>query len=324
MRKAMNAFLQYLTTEKKYSSHTIDAYRRDVDQFVIYLSEISESQDLISPGQITQEDVRQYLGSLVRYGLSKRSVARKQASLRSFFSFLLKGEEISVNPTSALSSPKMDKSLPVFLREEEIRSALNMINMDSPIALRDRSILELFYGTGMRLSELAELDITDLDLNAGTVRVFGKGAKERVLPVGRHLGEVLRQFLRVRNKFHPNKETQALFLNRKGNRLSTRGIQLRVHKWLEMFSEKKKLSPHVLRHTFATHLLDRGADLEAVKDLLGHTSLSTTQIYTHLSMDRLRKVYRQAHPRAEHILEDIQSLDDSIKSKDKRQMTNKN
>ncbi len=299
MREAIQAFLRYLEKEKRYSAHTVQAYGTDLEQFIDFLVEERGKRDSPRIGEVTREEIRLFLGGLVRRGMSKRSVARKLASLRAFFGYLTRTGGIRSNPAATLVSPKLEKPLPAFLREEEILEALEGIVGDSARGVRDRAILELFYGTGMRLSELVGLNIGDIHLTTGTVRVYGKGGKERVLPVGRKAGNALRTYLLHRGEFRPEQKNQALFLNRYGNRISARGVQLLVHRWLRRVSEKKRLSPHVLRHTFATHLLDRGADLEAVKELLGHASLSTTQVYTHLTMDHLRKVYRQAHPRAE-------------------------
>jgi integrase/recombinase XerC len=209
----------------------------------------------------------------------------------------VKTRVIGVNPAISLRAPKIEAHLPAFVSEKEIADALETIEA-SQTGLRDRTILELFYGTGMRLSELASMNISSIDFSGSTVRVMGKGRKERLIPVGKNVMRVIRGYLSVRPEFKP-KDGDALFLNLKGDRISKRSIQNIVNKRLRQVSEKKKLSPHILRHSFATHLLDHGADLRAVKELLGHASMSTTQIYTHVSVDRLKKVYKQAHPRAE-------------------------
>jgi integrase/recombinase XerC len=298
MREALTAFVEYLASHKHYSSHTVRAYQTDLEQFIEFLVEIKRESELPSVEDVTKEDIRIFLAARIRHGMSKRSVARKLASLRAFFGYLSRNGVITSDPTITLYSPKQDKHLPEFLREEEMMDALNAIETHSATGIRDRAILEFFYGTGMRLSELVTVNVNDIDLTSGTVRIFGKGRKERVLPMGRHSGEILRQYLTRRVEFRPKAGEQALFLNRTGKRISPRGVQLLVKKRLQQVSEKKKLSPHILRHTFATHLLDRGADLNAVKELLGHASLSTTQMYTHLTLDRLKKVYQRAHPRA--------------------------
>ena len=298
MREALMAFVEYLATQKHYSPHTVRAYQNDLEQFVEFLVEIMRKPDPPSVEDTTKEEIRLFLGTLIRHGMSKRSVARKLASIKAFFGYLSRNGSIKSDPTITLYAPKLDKHLPEFLREEEMMNALDTIETHSAMGVRDRAILELFYGTGMRLSELVTIDLSHVDFTSGIVRIFGKGRKERVLPMGRHVGEVLRQYLTRRVEFHPKAGDQSLFLNRSGERISPRGVQILVKKRLQQVSEKKKLSPHMLRHTFATHLLDRGADLNAVKELLGHASLSTTQMYTHLTLDRLKKVYRRAHPRA--------------------------
>lgn len=301
MRNAIQDFLSYLCSERRYSDHTIQAYRADLNQFLDYLVQTRKGAAIPSPESVARGEIRSYFGELMRHGMSRRSVSRKLASLRAFYGFLMATGAVQKNPTATLQSPKLERRLPEFLREEEIFEALKGIGQETSIALRDRAMIELFYGTGIRLSELVGLDMPDVDLEAGTVWVLGKGGKERRIPLGRNAAGTVKRYLTVRCEFQPGQGEEALFLSSRGGRISKRGVQRRVERWLSKVSEKKKLSPHLLRHSFATHLLDRGADLEAVKELLGHASLSTTQVYTHLTMDRLRKVYRQSHPRAETI-----------------------
>lgn len=299
MNPEIEDFIQYLQLEKRYSPHTVQAYQRDLKQFVSFLAR--KADDVPGPDLKTaeREDIRKFLAGLMRHGMEKRTVARKLASLRSFFNYMIRTGTVKTNPTVNLVSPKLDKRLPEFFREDQIWEVLESIPQTRATEIRDKAIMELFYGTGIRLSEMAGLNLSDVDTNAATMRVYGKGGKERVLPIGKKSLLSLKRYLSVRSELHPRDDNRALFLNRSGTRISPRGIQLRVRKWLEIVSEQKKLSPHVIRHTFATHLLDRGADLEAVKELLGHASLSTTQIYTHLTLDRLNRVYRRAHPRAQ-------------------------
>ncbi len=297
----INNFLQYLSSHKQYSQHTIDAYKRDVLQFFEFFN-LNESAKHKKINQITKQDVRDFISSLIRYGMSKKSAERKIAALKSYFSYLNKENVIQKNPVSGIPLPKKEKVLPQFLQEHEISKIFNKIDTKTPSGLRDRAIIEFFYSTGIRLSELSGLNIHDIDLHAGTVRVLGKGAKQRIVPIGKCASRAIREYLSKKEELFKVRDEKAVFLNRYGNRLSNRGIQLRVTKWLTMVSEKKGLSPHILRHSFATHLLDRGADLQAVKELLGHSSLSTTQLYTHLSTFRLKKIYEQAHPRAEKIV----------------------
>ncbi len=294
-------FLKYLSSEKQYSQYTIEAYQRDIFQFFEFYNYGESTKDR-KVENISKNDVRDFISSLIRYGMSKKSVERKIAALKSFFRYLNKQNLIHSNPVSGIALPKQEKVLPKFLQEYEISAVFKKIDMESPSGIRDRAIIELFYSTGIRLSELSGLNIHDINLNAGTVRVKGKGSKQRIVPVGKLALKVVKKYITNKEELFKVKDANALFLNRYGKRISNRGIQLRVNKWLTMVSEKKGLSPHILRHTFATHLLDRGADLQAVRELLGHSSLSTTQVYTHLSTSRLKKVYEQAHPRAERII----------------------
>ncbi len=298
MNSSIHKFISYLSKEKGYSQNTILAYQRDLDQFIQYYCDVNNQILVESFEKLQKEDIRQFLGSLLRYGVEKRSVSRKLSSLRAFFRYLIKTEEIQKDPTATLEAPKIGKSLPTYLKESELENLFRMLPSDTVLSIRDRAILDLFYGTGIRLSELTQLNLLDVDFSRGIVRVMGKGSKERILPLGRKNRESVQKYLNQRPALNPH-QTDALFLNKNGNRLSTRGVQQIVRKWLSQISNKEKLSPHVLRHSFATHLLDHGADLNAVKEFLGHESLSTTQIYTHLSTEHLKKVYEQAFPRAD-------------------------
>lgn len=297
MAQAIEAFEHYLTRERRYSKHTSEAYRRDLEQFLDF-QVYHTGLDPVPVHLIDKKDIQFFLGDLIRHGFSKKSVGRKLASIRAFFRYLVRTNRLPANPAAALMTPKTEKRLPDFLFEKEIKDALESMQILNYPSIRDKTIIELFYGTGMRLSELTGLNVLDYDPAARVVRVTGKGSKQRVLPVGARLAAVLQQYLSERKRFSGDKNPEAMFLNRNCSRLSARSIQNRVHRILSRTSEKKKLSPHLLRHSFATHLLDRGADLRAVKELLGHASLSTTQIYTHLTMDHLKQVYKQAFPRS--------------------------
>lgn len=299
MIPAIAAFTEYILKQRGYSVHTVSAYRKDLEQFTEYLGEMGAETRIPRPEQVTRDHIRSFLGDLARHGLNKSSIARKLASLRAFFGYLDRMGLIQNNPATIVAGPKLDKRLPKYLHESEINRSLRMIDPESVAGVRDRAILELFYGTGMRLSELVGLDVGDVDFSGGTVRVLGKGGKERIMPIGRTVTQTLRGYLDIRGRFSPSAQDRALFLNFQGKRISARGVQYRVRKTLAEGSEKRRLSPHMLRHSFATHLLDHGADLQAVKELLGHASLSTTQTYTHLTRDRIKHVYRQAHPRSE-------------------------
>ncbi len=299
MIPAIAAFAEYILKQRGYSVHTASAYRRDLEQFAEYLGERDAEARNTKPEQVTRDHIRSFLGDLARHGLNKSSVARKLASLRAFFGYLDSMGLIQNNPSTVVAGPKLEKRLPKYLHESEINRSIRAIDSGSDAGVRNRAILELFYGTGMRLSELVGLDIADIDFSGGTVRVSGKGGKQRIMPLGRTTTRELRSYLEIRGRFSPATQDKALFLNVRGERISARGVQLLVKKTLAEGSEKRRLSPHMLRHSFATHLLDHGADLQAVKELLGHASLSTTQTYTHLTRDRLKQVYRQAHPRSE-------------------------
>jgi integrase/recombinase XerC len=291
-------FCDHLLKEKRYSEHTRAAYRSDLAQFAETLS-AGEGNGTFDPQTVRQEQIRAWLGGLVRHGMNKLSVSRKLASLRAFFAFRLRYCGMTADPTAGIRPPKPDKRLPRFLPESEIADAFGRVETDTDSGLRDLAILELFYGTGIRLSELTGLDTSDVDWASQTVRVRGKGDKERVTPLGRSASGAVRRYLSSRSRFSPDAACRALFLNVRGKRLTPRGVQDIVRKRLRAGSGRERLSPHMLRHSFATHLLDHGADLQAVKELLGHASLSTTQTYTHLTRDRLKAVYRRAHPRSD-------------------------
>ena len=299
MNRVIDEFLQYLSKEKRYSPSTVEAYASDLEQFRSHLVQQVSANGENPWTAVRREDIRSFLGHLIRHGMTKRTVARKQASLRAFFRFLVKTGRRPLDPTGGLVTPKMEKKIPHFLSEEEMDAVLDGSPSSSLLEIRDRAILELFYGTGIRLSELVGLNLADLDFSNGTVRVFGKGRKERIVPMGKEAASVVQRYIARRPSHGPVAGNRAVFLNARGERISARGVQLRVRKWLTAVSPKEHLGPHALRHTFATHLLDRGADLRSVKELLGHASLSTTQMYTHLTMDHLKKVYRQAHPRSD-------------------------
>jgi integrase/recombinase XerC len=299
LQETIQSFLDYLLKEKGYSGHTVDAYRRDMEQFSAFVSQNYSDvpfEDIMKKGVM-----RSFTFSLGELALKPRSVARKIATLKSFSKFCMKEKRISVNPAKLLANPKLDKPLPAFLTEKQAHDLEDATGTDSTKqdpadALRNRAIVELLYGSGMRLSELYSCDVGTIEYKRATVRVLGKGKKERVVPVTEQAVSAIREYLDMRKTA---KATDApLFANDKGGRLSRRQIERIVCRELSRVSQQKKKSPHVLRHSFATHLLDQGADIRAVKELLGHASLSTTQIYTHMSKEHLLKVYRQAHPRA--------------------------
>ncbi len=249
---------------------------------------------------ITKDHIRSFLAYSSQQGLSRKTLGRKLAAIRSFFKFLMRTGQVAKNPAKSIQTPKTEKKLPSFLSIQEALDLLELPDKNTPEGIRDRAILEVFYGTGIRLRELTILKIDDVDFHEGLIRILGKGNKERLVPMGRMAEKSLRGYLKIRNQFlkEVEKDKRVLFLSKRGKPISPRTVQYRVQKYLQQISDLSSLSPHLLRHTFATHLLEAGADLEAVKELLGHASLSTTQIYTHVKMERLKQIYRQAHPRA--------------------------
>lgn len=295
--QSLDKYLFYLKTERNYSSHTISAYASDLSQFYQYLVQNHK----LHLDQINKSELRSFLGYLKNEGYKANSINRKIACIRTFFKYLVKLGVIEKNPTATLFSLKTEKYLPPNLSYKTILSALELPDETTFIGARDKAILELFYGTGIRLGELGTLTLDNIDLVNALIRVKGKGSKERMVPLGRVASVFLKNYLEKRSHIvqHPAKDHKDVFINKIGQKLSYRGIQMRVKKYLMLVSRSGKLHPHVLRHSFATHLLDEGADLLAVKELLGHSNLSTTQIYTHVSAENLKKIYRQAHPRAE-------------------------
>jgi len=253
----------------------------------------------IRPEQVDHLAVRKHLALLQRSGVKRTTIARKMASLRAFFRYLTREEILSVNPLSHVSSPKLEKRLPEVLSQDGAWALVQAPDTGTPAGLRDRAILEVLYSSGLRVSELVGLDLGDLDLSVGYVRVMGKGSRERIVPVGSYAVKAVKRYLTAgRPLLDKKKAGQALFLNKDGGRLTTRSIRNIVDKYVEQVSIQRKISPHTLRHSFATHLLDGGADLRSVQELLGHVKMSTTQIYTHVSREKLMAVYEKNHPRA--------------------------
>jgi len=279
-------FIRYLEIEKNYSGHTILNYRLDLEGFKDFLKDAPiEGVDYLC--------LRRYLARLKEENLASRSIARKLSALRSFFKFLTREGFLKVNPALSLYSPKIDKHLPQFLTEDEVGRLIEAPTSKDERSLRDKAILETFYSTGIRISELVGLNTQDIDFIGGVIKVMGKGKKERLVPIGEHAITAIRDYLDKRKK-----KSEILFLNKNGNRITDRGVRDVVKKYIRLTSIKQGVSAHTLRHSFATHLLNRGADLRSVQELLGHANLSTTQIYTHLTTERLKSVYDKAHPRA--------------------------
>jgi tyrosine recombinase XerC len=302
LKEHINSYISFLKNEKNYSSNTIVSYKNDLLQLLNYLKDYK----IIKINNIRYIDrsiMRKYIVYLKKCDYSVRSICRKISTIRSFFRFLSREGIVDINPTINLITPKIDKKLPSFLYLEEINKLIETPSGHTILGIRDRAILELLYGTGMRVGELVNLNIRDIDLYEKTVRVFGKGSKERILPLGNPSIEAVQEYLNSRNIFRKNvsidkNDPNALFLNRFGGRLSARSIRRLLIKYMKMADLNKKISPHVLRHSFATHLLGGGADLRSVQELLGHESLSTTQIYTHITKERLKAIYKKSYPRS--------------------------
>ena len=292
-RRAVEGFLTDLE-RRNFSPHTVAAYKRDLARFADFLSEVTHDEEprLASFESAT---VRRFVAWMVSSRYARRSVQRNLAALRSLASYLIKRKAIRGNPTLGLTAPKPAKRLPSFLTRGETDLLFSCPAEPTVAELRDRAILELLYGTGIRLSELVSLSLRDVDASGGLVRVTGKGRKQRVVPLGRSAEESITRYREALGERAPD---DPLFLNMQGRRLSGRSVQRIVSRRLAQVSEARSLSPHVLRHTFATHLLNAGADLRAVQELLGHASLSSTQIYTHVTTERLKDAYKKAHPRA--------------------------
>jgi integrase/recombinase XerC len=301
----VTAFLIHLEKERNVSPNTLKAYGRDCAEFVAFLGDYYGGEAWTWQG-VDRLAMRGFLGRLTKRGLSKRSVARSLAAVRGFYRYLANSEQVDANPARAVGTPKAEKYLPTYLDRTQIEKLFDLVvaraSSGSFLDLRNAAILELFYSTGMRLSELQGLNRPDIDAVSQQVKVRGKGRKERILPVGDHATRALRQYERARDEMASGLkgklDKQAVFVGRTGKRVSVRGVQKIVGALMEAVAENAGLSTHSLRHSFATHLLDAGADLRAVQELLGHASVSTTQIYTHTSVERLKEVYRKAHPRA--------------------------
>lgn len=295
MDDAIDAYLEHLRTVRQASAHTLAGYANDLRQIRRFLSERADVTDW---NQVTPHHLRRYLVALSEKSYSRASLARKLSSLRSFFRYLRRRGGLEQDPTVGLITPRIGRRLPVFLYLEEMERLLAAPAADTPIGRRDRALLETLYATGLRVSELVSLDV-DQVTDTDEIRVVGKGRKERLVFLGNAAQAALREYLsRGRIALAAPREEPALFLNRQGARLTDRSVRRLVHKYALAACARHGLSPHSLRHSFASHLLEAGADLRTIQELLGHASLATTQIYTHVSPGRLQEVYRQAHPRA--------------------------
>jgi tyrosine recombinase XerC len=305
MEKMIEKYLRYLKIERNASVHTITSYKNDLTSF----NNFCKTQFEIAPSNvdinlITRLTLRLWLGNLSEEGLAKSSIARKVAALKSFFKYCFKRGYIEKNPAHLLVIPKKEKTLPKTVTPNDIVRLLESIDISSPQGLQDRAILEILYSTGIRVSELVSLNILDIDLRSSQISVIGKGNKQRMIPIGSTAHRIIKEFLRERSKLYGKRTDadahRALFLAASGQRIYDRSIRHTVERYLKIHSEVTQKSPHVLRHSFATHMLDNGADIRIIKEFLGHSNLAATQIYTHTSVERLKNVYEQAHPRAKN------------------------
>ena len=304
MQEALNKYVDYLEAERGLSPYTVRNYTMDLIGNYARGSEKGFFQflrvkQIDSLDEVDKQVLRDYMAWLMEQGVVKHSIARKLSAIRSFYRYLLREEKVSANPLEKVSSPKLDRRLPSFLTAEETVRLLETPDLSSPQGLRNRALLELLYASGMRVSELESLNIEQLNMETNEIRVWGKGSKERMVLIGEPAAHALNNYLvKGRPALLGKKKTNAVFLNQYGGRLPARRIQKILDRCAQKAGIEKRVHPHVLRHTFATHLLDGGADLRVVQELLGHAQLATTQVYTHVSQSQARKIYQSAHPMA--------------------------
>jgi integrase/recombinase XerC len=294
MDNELKEFLSYLKHEKNASPHTIASYNRDILQLWAYLKEKK-----LKLRQVDNIIIRGFMATLYEKGEKKSTIARKLAAIRTFFQFCIKKRWLDNNPAKVVATPKQDKDVPTFLSEEEMADFLDLPASDKPLDLRDNAMLELLYATGIRVSELVGIDLEDINFGDRLIRVRGKGKKERIVPFGHIAEKKLHSYMKARLFIHGGAiNEKSLFLNYRGDRISTRSVERIVDKYIRRSAMRRKISPHSLRHSFASHLLSRGADLRVIQEFLGHESLATTQKYTHLDLKQLLEVYRKSHPRS--------------------------
>jgi len=298
-------FIRYIKFEKRYSPHTVSAYKSDLDQFFNFLNNPGKQSPapepvITHPSQITHHHIRNWMVEMMSDHILARSIGRKIATLRKYFKFLLQEGLIQINPASKITTPKVPKNLPVIVEDTRLVQMLddNIVFSNDFKGQRDKLVMEMLFGTGMRLSELLGIKETDINVYEGTVKVLGKRNKERIIPVNNELKLLVAEYLELKKNKNFDNNSLTLIVTDKGADAYAKLIYLIVQKYLSYISTQDKKSPHVLRHTFATSLLNRGADLNAIKELLGHANLSATQIYTHNSVERLKSIYKQAHPKA--------------------------
>lgn len=294
MNQYIRNFIKYIELERRYSQHTLNSYTTDLVQFESFLQEYFDS-DTIDWNKTDKNIIRLFMNDLLIKNISRRSMARKLATLKSFFKFMVREEHLAQNPVISLKMPKFEHKLPEYISEKEVTALLKLPQIRTFEGLRDLAILELFYGTGIRLSELINLTMNNILLAENTLRIKGKGNKERIIPLGAAAKKIILDYLEFRPQYARD-NVEYLFVLKSGKKMYPMAVQRIVTKYLNQVSQVRQKSPHLLRHTYATHLINAGASIRVVKDLLGHESLSTTQVYTHLSLDHLKKIYKKAHP----------------------------
>jgi integrase/recombinase XerC len=300
VRSEIGDFLDYLTYERNVSVNTISAYRDDLESFVAFLCNdyFTMARDQLDLRKVDHLTVRSYLAHLARRKLARASTARHLSALRSFFKYLMREGVVEANPARTVATPKREKHLPAVMQPADVALLLEQAVLEKPLGVRDRAWLELLYASGLRISELVGIDLDDIELRAKLVKVRGKGSKERIVPFGSKAESAIRDYLSVRADLIKDPEEQALFVNYRGERITTRSVRRLFDGYVHDAALRAGISPHTMRHSFATHLLNAGADLRGIQELLGHASLSTTQKYTHLNDWQLIAVYKKSHPRA--------------------------
>ena len=295
MEKLVHDFIYYLSVEKGLAANTLDSYGRDLNKYLHYLKE----NGITEFGKTGREEISRFLGVQREKGLSPASVTRNLAAVRSFYQFLLKEQIIEVNPAKELETPRAEKHLPQVISCNDVALLLEQPECGKAAGQRDKAMLEMLYATGIRVSELVSLDINNVNIKMGFLRCSGKGSKERMIPLGSIAIKSLQEYLKNgREKMIKNKEEKAIFLNQQGKRLTRQGFWKIIKKYSRKAGINGEITPHTLRHSFATHLLENGADLRSVQEMLGHADISTTQIYTHLTRQKIKDIYNQTHPRA--------------------------
>lgn len=295
----LKAFIDYIKYEKRFSKHTITAYRNDICQFSDY---IEETFEVLNEKEVSRQMIRSWIAALVENKQAAKTIKRKISALKSYYKFLLKNGKVLQNPLQHIITPKIEKKLPVFVEEEKMKTLFDLdVFSEDFFGQRDRFVVECLYQTGMRLSEIIQIKEKDVDFNRQEVKVLGKRNKERIIPLTKHFLDFVEYYMKIKNNYFRERDiqnTEYLLVTNQGLKAYPKLIYRITNKYIEKVSTLSKKSPHVLRHTFATHLLNNGADINAIKEILGHANLSATQVYTHTTIDKLKHIYEQAHPRA--------------------------